>query len=133
MASSSLASLLCTWLVAACMSVTSRNDQSLLSGSASSNTRLGHWARIRKKALLSKCCSGGTATNKDANLISSFRGSMAYYLAFEPCNEYYSSKKGIFFDQNGKFSYFFCSRNVPFNNIRKQRRLNREVPRSGNL
>ncbi|GMI86427.1 ARABIDOPSIS BETA-KETOACYL-ACP SYNTHETASE 2, BETA-KETOACYL-ACP SYNTHETASE 2 [Hibiscus trionum] len=129
MASSSLASPLCTWLVAACVSVMSGNDQSrlpLLSGLTSSNTRLGRWARNRKKALLSKCCSGGTATNKDACLIFSFRCSMASCLAFEPCNEYYFSK-------NGSFSSFFGSRNVPFNNNSKQRRLNREVACSGNL
>ncbi|GMJ15738.1 ARABIDOPSIS BETA-KETOACYL-ACP SYNTHETASE 2, BETA-KETOACYL-ACP SYNTHETASE 2 [Hibiscus trionum] len=127
MASSSPASPLCTWLVAACVSVTSGNDHSrspLLSGSVSSNTRLGRWARNRKKALLSKCCGGGTSTNKDAGLISSFRGSMASCLVFEPCNEYYSSKNENFFGQNGSFSSFFGSRNVPFNN-------NRGAARSG--
>ncbi|KAK8520365.1 hypothetical protein V6N13_031181 [Hibiscus sabdariffa] len=139
MASSSLASPLCTWLVAACVSVTYGKDHSrspLLSGSASSDTRLGRWARSRKKALLSKCCGGGTATKKDAGLVSSVRGSsiqglMASCLAFEPCNEYYSSKNGSFFGQNGSFSSFFGSRNVPFNSNRKQRRLNRGAARSG--
>ncbi|KAE8676121.1 synthase I [Hibiscus syriacus] len=138
MASSSLANPLCTWLVAACVSVTFGKDQSrspLLSGSASSNSRLGRWARNRRKALLSKCC-GGSATNKDAGLISSFRGSniqglMASCLSFEPCNEYYSSKNGSFFGQNGTFSSLFGCRNVPFNNNRKQRRFNRGAARSG--
>ncbi|KAK8515446.1 hypothetical protein V6N13_139576 [Hibiscus sabdariffa] len=140
MASSSIASPLCTWLVAACVSVTYGKDQSRSpflnsSGSASSNTRLGRWARNRRKALLSKCC-GGSATNKDEGLISSFRGSsihglMTSCLAFEPCNEYYSSKNGGFFGQNGSLSSFFGSRNVPFSNSRKQRRLNRGAARSG--
>ncbi|GMI93099.1 hypothetical protein HRI_002979200 [Hibiscus trionum] len=100
MASSSLASPLCTWLVAACVSVTSENDQSrslLLSGLTSSNTRLGRWARNKKKALFFKCCGDRIATNKDADLISSFRGSMTSCLAFEPCNEYYFGKLFFFF------------------------------------
>uniref|UniRef100_A0A0D2VIX0 beta-ketoacyl-[acyl-carrier-protein] synthase I n=2 Tax=Gossypium raimondii TaxID=29730 RepID=A0A0D2VIX0_GOSRA len=140
MASSSLASPLCTWLVAACMSVTYGKDQSrspLFNSSASaSSNRLGRWARNRRKALLSQCCGGGATPNKDVGLISSFRGStiqglMASCLAFEPCNDYYSSKNGSFFGQNGSFSSFFGSKTVPFNNNRKQKRLNRRAHHSG--
>ncbi|XVE70748.1 hypothetical protein DITRI_Ditri10aG0095900 [Diplodiscus trichospermus] len=141
MASSSFASPLCTWLVAACMSVTCGKDQSrssMLHSSPSppfSSKRLGRWARNRRKALLSQCC-GGSTTNRDGRLISSFCGSsiqglMTSCLAFGPCNDYYSSKNGSLFGQNGSFSSFFGSNNVPFNNNRKHRRLNRGVVRSG--
>ncbi|GMI97865.1 ARABIDOPSIS BETA-KETOACYL-ACP SYNTHETASE 2, BETA-KETOACYL-ACP SYNTHETASE 2 [Hibiscus trionum] len=139
MASSSLATPLCTWLVAACMSVTCGKDQSqssMLRSSASSSKRLGRWARTRRRALLSQCGGGGSESNQNGGLISSFCGSgiqglMASCLAFEPCNEYYSSKNSSLFGQNGSFSSLFGSKNVIFNNNRKQRRLNRAAARSG--
>ncbi|XP_021276195.1 3-oxoacyl-[acyl-carrier-protein] synthase II, chloroplastic-like [Herrania umbratica] len=143
MASSSVASPLCTWLVAACMSVTWGKDQSqspmlhssASSSSSSSSKRLGRWARNRRKALISQCC-GGSTSNRNGGLISSFCGSsiqglMASCLAFEPCNDYYSSKNGSLFGQNGSFSSFFGSKNIPFNNNRKLRRLNRGAVHSG--
>ncbi|XP_022730990.1 3-oxoacyl-[acyl-carrier-protein] synthase II, chloroplastic-like [Durio zibethinus] len=136
MASSSLASSLCTWLVAACMSFTCGKDQSqspMLHSSASSSAsskRLGRWARNRRKALLFQ------TSNRDGGLISSFCGSsiqglMTSCLAFEPCNDYYSSKNGSFFGQNKSFSSFFGSKNVSISNNRKQRRLNRGAVHSG--
>ncbi|XP_039027822.1 3-oxoacyl-[acyl-carrier-protein] synthase II, chloroplastic-like [Hibiscus syriacus] len=133
MASSSIKSPLCTWLVAPCVSGKDQSRSPLfdLSGSVSSSNKLGRGARNRRKALLSKCC-GGSVTNKDVGLISSFIGStiqglMISCLVFEPCNEYYSSKNGGFFGQNRSFS----SRNVPFNNSRKPRRINRGAAHSG--
>lgn len=146
MASSSLTSPLCTWLVAACMSVTCGEDQSRSpmfysssssSSSSASSKRLGRWARNRRKALLSQCC-GGSTSNGERGLISSFCGSsiqglMTSCLAFEPCNDYYSSKNGSFFGQNGSFSSFFGSKNIPFNNNRKHRRVNRGRVHSGNF
>ncbi|GMJ07266.1 ARABIDOPSIS BETA-KETOACYL-ACP SYNTHETASE 2, BETA-KETOACYL-ACP SYNTHETASE 2 [Hibiscus trionum] len=142
MASSSLASPLCTWLVAACMSVTCGQDQSqssmLRSSASSSSKRLGRWARTRRRALLSQCGGGGSGSdnNQNGGLISSFCGSgiqglMTSCLAFEPCNEYYSSKNSSLFGQNGSFSSLFGSKSVPFNNNRKQRRLNRGANHSG--
>ncbi|KAL4296182.1 hypothetical protein GQ457_12G021770 [Hibiscus cannabinus] len=147
MASSSLASPLCTWLVAACMSVTCGKDQSQSSmlrssapSSSSSPKRLGRWARTRRRALLSQCGGGGGGGGSDSNqnggLISSFCGSgiqglMTSCLAFEPCDEYYSSKNSSLFGQNGSFSSLFGSKSLPFNNNRKQRRLNRGANRSG--
>ncbi|XVE53934.1 hypothetical protein DITRI_Ditri03aG0042300 [Diplodiscus trichospermus] len=139
MASSSIASPLCTWLVAACMSVTCGKDQSqspLLHSSVSSSSRkLGRWARNRRKTLLSQCCGGSTGS-RERGLISSLCGSsiqglMTSCLAFEPCNDYYSSKNGSIFGQNGCFSSFFGSKNVSFDNNRKQRRLNQGAVRSG--
>ncbi|KAK8597639.1 hypothetical protein V6N13_095039 [Hibiscus sabdariffa] len=141
MASSSLTSPLCTWLVAACMSVTCGKDQSqpsILRSSPPSSKRLGRWARTRRRALLSQCGGGGGGSDRNQNggLISSFCGSgiqglMTSCLAFEPCNEYYSSKNSSLFGQNGSFSSLFGSKNVPFNNNRKQRRLNRAAGHSG--
>ncbi|KAK8477177.1 hypothetical protein V6N13_057972 [Hibiscus sabdariffa] len=142
MASSSLASPLCTWLVAACMSVTCGKDQSQSSmlrssaySSSSSPKRLGRWARTRRRALLSQC-GGGSDSNQNGGLISSFCGSgiqglMTSCLAFEPCDEYYSSKNSSLFGQNGSFSSLFGSKSLPFNNNRKQRRLNRGANHSG--
>ncbi|KAE8664352.1 synthase I [Hibiscus syriacus] len=138
MASSSLASPLCMWLVAACMSVTCGKDQSqssMLRSSASSSKRLGHWARTRRRALLSQC-GGGSDSNQNGGLISSLcgfgiQGLMTSCLAFEPCDEYYSSKNSGLFGQNGSLSSLFGSKNVPFNNNRKQRRLNRAAVHSG--
>ncbi|KAE8658012.1 synthase I [Hibiscus syriacus] len=140
MASSSLASPLCTWLVAACMSVTCGKDQyqsSMLRSSASSSSskRLGRWARTRRRAPLSQC-DGVSDSNQNGGLISSFCGSgiqglMTSCLAFEPCNEYYSSKNSSLFGQNGGFSPFFGSKSLPFNNNRKQRRFNRGARFSG--
>ncbi|KAK8503197.1 hypothetical protein V6N13_025956 [Hibiscus sabdariffa] len=143
MASSSLASPLCTWLVAACMSVTCGKDQSqssMLRSSAPSSSpkRLGRWARTRRRALLSQCGGGGggSDSNQNGGLISSFCGSgiqglMTSCLAFEPCDEYYSSKNSSLFGQNGSFSSLFGSKSPSFNNNRKQRRLNRGANRSG--
>ncbi|PPR93453.1 hypothetical protein GOBAR_AA27213 [Gossypium barbadense] len=76
-----------------------------------SQSPLLHWVADRRKAFISSPCNGGSATSKDGG-------------AFEPCNEYYSSK-------NGSFSSFFGSKNVSFNINHKHPRLNRGVARSG--
>ncbi|KAG8487384.1 hypothetical protein CXB51_020898 [Gossypium anomalum] len=76
-----------------------------------SQSPLLHWVADRRKAFISPLCNGGSATSKDG-------------VAFEPCNEYYSSK-------NGSFSSFFGSKNVSFNINHKHPRLNRGVARSG--
>ncbi|KAB2019377.1 hypothetical protein ES319_D08G294700v1 [Gossypium barbadense] len=76
-----------------------------------SQSPLLHWIGDRRKAFISPPCNGGSATSKDGG-------------AFEPCNEYYSSK-------NGSFSSFFGSKNVSFNINHKHPRLNRGVARSG--
>ncbi|XP_022754769.1 3-oxoacyl-[acyl-carrier-protein] synthase II, chloroplastic isoform X1 [Durio zibethinus] len=141
MASSSLASPLCTWLVAACVSVTCGKDQSpsamLHSSASASSKRLGRCARNRRKALLPQCCGGSTGKG-DWGLISSFCGSsiqglVTSCLAFEPCNDYYSSKSRSLFGQSGSLSSLFGSKNVPFNNNRKHRRLNRGAVHSGEV
>uniref|UniRef100_A0A2H4WMB6 beta-ketoacyl-[acyl-carrier-protein] synthase I n=1 Tax=Vernicia fordii TaxID=73154 RepID=A0A2H4WMB6_VERFO len=121
----SFSSPLCTWLVAACMSVTCAkenwNNPHAFNSSPSSN-RLGRWAR-RRRALLSKYnntgntfAAGFSSEFMSKGLVSSlcgssFQGLMSSCLAFEPCSQYYSS--------NGLFG----SRNLN----RKQRRLNRSA------
>ncbi|NP_001292950.1 3-oxoacyl-[acyl-carrier-protein] synthase II, chloroplastic precursor [Jatropha curcas] len=132
MGSASFASPLCTWLVAACMSVTcakeNRTAPHAFHSSQPSN-RLSRWAR-RRKTLHAQYNSdssnsiaagggggggGGYSTEFLSNSLvstlcgSSFQGLMSSCLAFEPCSQYYSS--------NG----LFRSRNLN----RKQRRLNR--------
>uniref|UniRef100_A0A7N2MU81 beta-ketoacyl-[acyl-carrier-protein] synthase I n=1 Tax=Quercus lobata TaxID=97700 RepID=A0A7N2MU81_QUELO len=129
-AASSVTSPLCTWLVAACMSVTCGGDQStcpsmLGSSSYSRNKRLfgSKWGR-RKRVFLSKCSS---ELQSQRDLISSlcgssFQGLMTSCLAFEPCNQYYAS--------NASFSSLFGSSNVRVPSNRRHTRFNRAV-RSG--
>lgn len=123
---SSITSPLCTWLVAACMSVACDKDQS--------PRILSRWARKRKVPL--KCNSNGGNNSGSVSLISSFCGSslqnlMTSCLAFEPCEEYYSSKglssSLLIFGDNG-FS-LFGSRIRSM--TRRQRRMNRAA-QSGN-
>ncbi|XP_050260609.1 3-oxoacyl-[acyl-carrier-protein] synthase II, chloroplastic-like [Quercus robur] len=129
-AASSVTSPLCTWLVAACMSVTCGGDQStctsmLGSSTYSRNKRLfgSKWGR-RKRVFLSKCSS---ELQSQRDLISSlcgssFQGLMTSCLAFEPCNQYYAS--------NASFSSLFGSSNVRVPSNRRHTRFNRAV-RSG--
>eukprot|EP00262_Sarcandra_glabra_P015936 TRINITY_DN502_c1_g1_i1.p1 TRINITY_DN502_c1_g1~~TRINITY_DN502_c1_g1_i1.p1 ORF type:complete len:557 (+),score=90.17 TRINITY_DN502_c1_g1_i1:208-1878(+) len=119
MAASSVGSPLCTWLVAACMSVACENDRSS-SLWPSSSKRLSRWARRRRVGVVSE----GDYYPK--RLISAFCGSsihgfMSSCLAFEPCDEFYNSK-GALFGDNG-FS-LFGSKPVT---TRRERRLNRSV------
>ncbi|XP_010261746.1 PREDICTED: 3-oxoacyl-[acyl-carrier-protein] synthase II, chloroplastic-like [Nelumbo nucifera] len=125
MAASSVSSPLCTWLVAACMSVACEKEHSPKPSLFMSSKRLSRWARRRR--IVSKCSGGGDDFPR--NLISSFCGSsiqglMSSCLAFEPCEKYYSSK-GIssltLFGDNG-FS-LFSSKNGPM--TRRQKRINR--------
>ncbi|XP_048334916.1 3-oxoacyl-[acyl-carrier-protein] synthase II, chloroplastic [Ziziphus jujuba] len=123
MAASSLASPLCTWLVAACMSVTCDRDYSSSSSLLQSSKRLSRWARRRK--VWAKCSSESAEFNR--GLISSFCGSsiqglMSSCLAFEPCNEYHSSKGLSSSGYNG-FPSLFGSKSASTN--RRQRRINR--------
>ncbi|KAF5466334.1 hypothetical protein F2P56_016270 [Juglans regia] len=92
MASSALASPLCTWLVAACASVAFEKDQLTSSSMFHSPKRLSQWAK-RKKLVLKYITRGGAGFA--SNLLSCNSGVqnlMSSSLAFEPCNEYNSSK-----------------------------------------
>ena len=127
-AASSVTSPLCTWLVAACMSVTCGGDQSTcpsMLGSSSyscNNKRVfgSKWGR-RKRVFLSKCSS---ELQSQRDLISSlcgssFQGLMTSCRAFEPCNQYYAS--------NASFSSLFGSSNVRVPSNRRHTRFNRAV------
>lgn len=141
MAGTSVASPLCTWLVAACMSVACDKERSLgpaSGGFPATTKRLSRWARRRRVALSSGmgggCRSG--ARESSASLISAFCGSrgiqglMSSCLAFEPCEEYCSSwwgRSALFGD--GSFSLFGSSdeqRPGP----RRKRHLTAAVPPS---
>ncbi|CAL5354805.1 unnamed protein product [Camellia sinensis] len=122
-------SVVCTWLVAACMSVTCEKDQQqqpmMMMMNQSSSKRFSRWAR--KRRVLSKCRAGCSEIPKGRLISSRIQGLMSSYLPFEPCDEYYSSKglcSSDFFGDNG-FSSLFGSTNVPLS--RRQRRFNRAV------
>ncbi|PIA43105.1 hypothetical protein AQUCO_02000506v1 [Aquilegia coerulea] len=122
----SVTSPLCTWLVAACMSVPSEKDNLFKVSSSSSSMFQSHKSsrHVRRRKIVSTC-------NSNSGLISafcgsSFQGLMASCLAFEPCEEYYSSKgfssSLMSFGENG-FSLFGSKSDKMIN--RKQRRINR--------
>ncbi|CAL1413870.1 unnamed protein product [Linum trigynum] len=118
--STSFSSPLCTWLVAACMSVTCgsqdhRTSAHAFRSSSSSSSKLT--TSRRRKPLLSKCNASSVAASShslSSRFVASLCGSrfqdlMNSCLAFEPCSQYYTS--------NGAF------RSRALN--RKQRRLGR--------
>ncbi|KAF6174311.1 hypothetical protein GIB67_040804 [Kingdonia uniflora] len=121
MAASSVASPLCTWLVAACMSVDYEKDHYLFQ----SSRRLSRWARSKKSFLLQSITTGTTGgVTGERGLISSicessFQGLMSSCLAFEPCedfNGYYG------------FSLFGSKTGTGF---RKQRRMTKTAAHVG--
>ncbi|CAL5411199.1 unnamed protein product [Camellia sinensis] len=122
-------SVVCTWLVAACMSVACEKDQQqqpmMMMMNQSSSKRFSRWAR--KRRVLSKCRADCSEIPKGRLISSSIQGLMSSYLPFEPCDEYYSSKglcSSDFFGDNG-FSSLFGSTNVPLS--RRQRHFNLAV------
>ncbi|CAK9159240.1 unnamed protein product [Ilex paraguariensis] len=132
MASSSSSSVICTWLVAACMSVTGEKDNTMMMNpsmfQSSPSKRLTKLTR--RRMVLPKCTS--TNTQLQRGLISSLCGSSLQHLmsSLEPCPEYYSSK-GIltsdFFGQTGLGS-ILGSKIVPLD--RRGRKIKR-VAHSG--
>ncbi|GFY98549.1 fatty acid biosynthesis 1 [Actinidia rufa] len=125
-------SVVCSWLVAACMSIACEKDQPMMNPSSMlQSSPAKRWSRwSRKRRLSSVQCRADLSKG----LVSSFCGSgnriqglMSSYLAFEPCDEYYSSKGGCssdFFGDNG-FASLFGSKNVMVG--RRRRRVNRAV------
>ncbi|KAG2728579.1 hypothetical protein I3760_01G211900 [Carya illinoinensis] len=96
MASSALASPLCTWLVTTCASVAFEKDQLPSSSMFHSPKRLSQ--RARREKLVSKYitrCGAGFAS-KLLSCNSGIRNLMSSSLAFEPCNEYNISKVALF-------------------------------------
>ncbi|KAF6166640.1 hypothetical protein GIB67_005502 [Kingdonia uniflora] len=90
MVASSVASPLCAWLVAACMSIDYEKDYYLFQ----SSRRLSRWARSKKSFLLQSITTSTTGgVIGERGLISSicessFQGLMSSCLAFEPCEDF---------------------------------------------
>ncbi|RWR76197.1 3-oxoacyl-acyl-carrier-protein synthase II, chloroplastic-like protein isoform X1 [Cinnamomum micranthum f. kanehirae] len=101
---SSVASPLCTWLVAACMSVACEKDSSMRISGFAPSKRWSKWVR-RQRVVLK-----GGREDFPKGLISAFcgasiQGLMSSCLAFEPCEEYYSSK-GLSLSPSSLSSFF---------------------------
>lgn len=120
MVASSVASPLCTWLVAACMSVSNEKDQ-FWKGSSDfqSSKLLGRSSRRRKS--IAKCSSRSLGSSVNGyGMLSSWHACFG----FEPCEEYYKSE-GL----SASFSSLFAEnafsvfgfKQVPLN--RRQRRM----------
>lgn len=115
-----MASPLCTWLVAACMSVSSEKDQFWNSCcNFQSSKLLGRSGRRRKS--ITKCNSGSLGSSVNGyGMLSSWHTCFG----FEPCEEYYKSE-GL----SASFSSLFAEnafsvfgfKQVPLN--RRQRRM----------
>lgn len=133
MAATSLASPLCTWLVAACMSLDCQSDRSRTPYTFQYPKKMSRCSRRRK--VVSKCASGSFEFKRGVISFingSSIQGLMSSCLAFGPCDEYYSSNSLSslgFFGDNG-FSSLFGSKTG--NSNHRQRRENRAV-HSGNF
>lgn len=84
MVASSVSSPLCTWLVAACMSLSCERDHFPKSPSMFQRSRKLSWSVKRRRAV-KMCCGYG----------SGIRNWFNSYLAFEPCNKDYSDAKGF--------------------------------------
>ncbi|KAL0917294.1 hypothetical protein M5K25_012347 [Dendrobium thyrsiflorum] len=92
----SVASPLCTWLVAACMSVSCEKDRAARSSA-------GRWAR-RRTAVAARGGIGMEGRDSTGSLISAFCGSGIQGLmsSLEPCPEFYRSRNASpFFGENG--------------------------------
>ncbi|KAL3343903.1 hypothetical protein AABB24_027429 [Solanum stoloniferum] len=121
MVASSVASPLCTWLVAACMSVSSEKDQFWKPASNFQSSKLMGRSGRRRKAI-TKCNSGSLMNGSVMN------SSWHTCFGFEPCEEYYKSE-GL----SASFSSLFAEnafsvfgfKQVPLN--RRQRRMSSAV------
>lgn len=108
-------SMVCTWLVAACMSVACEKDQSTML------QPLRRTRFARKRRISAKCSAAAGFDFRSRSLMSygsSFQGLMSSCLAFEPCDQYCNSPS------------FFGSMTAPVN--RTRRRIN-QVARSGEV
>ncbi|KAK4395043.1 UNVERIFIED_CONTAM: 3-oxoacyl-[acyl-carrier-protein] synthase II, chloroplastic [Sesamum radiatum] len=116
---SSVASPLCTWLVAACM--TARSEKGNF-------CKPSEFIKCPKK-LSRSARRKSLVAQKSGSLLSSLYGcginSLMSFCPFEPCEEYYNSQglssSFALFGENG-FSLLFGSKTLPMN--RKQRKLN---------
>lgn len=110
-------SVVCSWLMAACMSVACEKDSSvsMLSTKSPDSSGLSKWAVRRRKRAVARC----------APHLSGIRNLMSSCLAFEPCDHFYksSSASEIFFG--------FGSKNAPVH--RRRRKSNLSAAPSGKI
>lgn len=128
-AAAGASSMVCSWLVAACMSVACEKEPS--SSSFLNNPSSKRWAR--KRRLLSKCNATATTATRSTDrsnggVLSSLCGSMMSLEGFSvssclsPCDEYYSSK-GLSSSDFFSAVSLFGSRNVLLTRRRSRRLL----------
>ncbi|XP_019196581.1 PREDICTED: 3-oxoacyl-[acyl-carrier-protein] synthase II, chloroplastic-like [Ipomoea nil] len=115
MVASSVASPLCTWLVAACMSAACEKDHR---GKSPSIFQSPRWLRRKRTLAWSGNLGGGFVSSLYG---SGIHGLMSSCFAFEPCQEYYNSKGLPFFGDNALSLFGF--KLAPVN--RRQRRMNK--------
>ncbi|KAK6131766.1 hypothetical protein DH2020_034462 [Rehmannia glutinosa] len=108
-------SVVCSWLVAACMSVACEKDSSIsmMSTTSSNSSGLSKWAARRRKRALAKCAPHLSGI---PNLVSSC-------LAFQPCDHYQKSS------HVSEFFFGFGSRNAPVHG--RRRKSHRPAAHSG--
>ncbi|KAK4432777.1 3-oxoacyl-[acyl-carrier-protein] synthase II, chloroplastic [Sesamum alatum] len=106
-------SVVCSWLMAACMSVAYEKESSVSMLSSSSFCRLSKWAVRRRKRVLAKCAPDFSGIT---TLVTSC-------FAFEPCDDFYKSSHA----SSGCF-FRFGSKNVPLH--RRRRKLLRSSAHS---
>ncbi|XP_038987461.1 3-oxoacyl-[acyl-carrier-protein] synthase II, chloroplastic-like isoform X2 [Phoenix dactylifera] len=106
MAGYSVAAPLCTWLVAACVTVP-RGKEGTLAAPAAGEARLrSRSARRRRAAALRLDARDSSRGLMSALCGSGIQGLMSSCLAFEPCPEFYGSKGASSFFGEGGFSLF---------------------------
>ncbi|PIN01512.1 3-oxoacyl-(acyl-carrier-protein) synthase (I and II) [Handroanthus impetiginosus] len=99
-------SVVCSWLMAACMSVAYEKDSSIsmLSTASSNSSRLSKWAAHRRKRVLAKC----------APHFSGIHNLMNSCVAFEPCDRFCKSS------HVSECLFGFGSRNVSLHRRRRK-------------
>ncbi|KAL0426756.1 UNVERIFIED_CONTAM: 3-oxoacyl-[acyl-carrier-protein] synthase II, chloroplastic [Sesamum latifolium] len=96
-------SVVCSWLMAACMSVAYEKESSVSMLSSTSLCRLTKWAARRRKRVLAKCAPD----------FSGFTSLVSSCFAFEPCDDFYKSSRA-----SPGCLFGFGSRNLPLHRRR---------------
>ncbi|KAL2554063.1 3-oxoacyl-[acyl-carrier-protein] synthase II [Forsythia ovata] len=111
-------SVVCSWLVAACMSVACEKDSYMgnpFLSSSSISSRLVKWASRRRKRAVVKCAPEFSGIS---NLVTSC-------LAFQPCDQFYKSSSGNV--SSSDIFFGLGSTNVPLHRRRRKLKCNQPV------
>ncbi|KAL2533289.1 3-oxoacyl-[acyl-carrier-protein] synthase II [Abeliophyllum distichum] len=111
-------SVVCSWLMAACMSVACEKDSYMSNpflSSSSISSRLVKWASRRRKSAMVKCAPEFSGIS---NLVTSC-------LAFQPCDQFYKSSSGNV--SSSDIFFGFGSTNVPLHRRRRKLKCNQPV------